>query len=254
MSGGVALNCVANSLIEKVINPEKFFIQPACEDSGISLGAALLEFSSQSGYKGPCLGCSFGDEEIKSYLDETKIRYKKVREPSVAAANLLAEDKIIGWFQGNMETGPRALGSRSILANPANKDMATLVNTCKGREQWRPFGPSVLENKAPDIFCDYSSSPFMLKSFKVKDKWKSKIRAVVHVDGTTRPQTVNQPDNPVYYRLINEFYKKTDLPLVLNTSFNYAGEPIVCTPADAIRTFSCSNLDALILGNYLINK
>jgi carbamoyltransferase len=254
LSGGVALNCVANSVMENIIKPKNMFIQPACEDSGISLGAALLVTGRQTQYKSPYLGISYFEEEIKEYLDSTKAKYQRINNPSKKAADLLSKGKIVGWFNGKMEAGPRALGNRSILAHPGLKKNNKAVNLAKGRELWRPFGPSVLLEKGQELFEHYTESPFMLKSFEVKKNYKSSLAAVTHVDNTTRPQTVNKLDNPDYHQLINHFYKKTGIPAVLNTSFNYAGEPLVCSIEDALKTFTISGLNCLFIGNYLVIK
>jgi len=254
ISGGVALNCVANSVIQKTLHLNNIFIQPACEDSGISLGAALLALGRHVDYSSPCYGPSFDNKQIKSTLDELKLEYVYVNDPSLTAAQFLANNKVVGWFQGRMETGPRSLGARSILANPMSRSMTDVLNKCKGRELWRPFGPSVLEEEGANVFVDFSSTPFMLKSFYVKDEWKNKISAVVHVDGSTRPQSVNKKDGGEYYDLISEFFKITGIPLIINTSFNYNAEPIVCSPIDAIRTFYSSGIDVLILKNYVLEK
>lgn len=254
LAGGVALNCLSNSKVGARSDVEGLFIQPACEDSGVSLGAALAVTGNRTIYKGPWLGPEFNDDSIKSILDELKINYIKVSDPTEEAADLLVKGKIIGWFQGKMETGPRALGFRSILSSPVGLNTKDIVNKIKHREKWRPFGPSVLAEKCVEIFENYSHSPFMLMSFTVKPNWREKIPAVIHIDGTSRPQAVTREYNQQYYRLIKKFYKMTGIPMVLNTSFNDAGEPIVCTPLDAIRTFYTTELDALIMGKYLIKK
>lgn len=254
ISGGVALNCVANSKIETILKPDGFFIQPACEDSGISLGAALLSFGKPIGYNGPYLGVDWDDRQILKVINKFKLQFVSVDNPAKVGADLISKNKIVGWLQGRMETGPRALGSRSILADPRNPVVKDKVNNCKNREKWRPFGPSVLEEDANEIFLNYQNSPYMLKSFTVKKKWREKIPAVTHIDGTSRPQGVEKKQNPQYHELITNFKRITGIPMILNTSFNYAGEPIVCSPADAIRTFYSTSLDALIIGNYLLTK
>jgi carbamoyltransferase len=170
---------------------------------------------------------------------------------------LITEGKLIGWFQGRMEFGQRALGNRSILADPRSVESKELVNRAvKYRETFRPFAPSILEEYVNDYFKIYSGVkvPFMEKVFKIKDEKRESIPAVVHVDGSGRLQTVSKSTNPLYYSLINEFRKLTNIPVVLNTSFNLNGEPIVCTPTDAIRTFFSCGLDCLVMGNYLVKK
>ena len=254
MSGGVALNCVANSKIEKSLNLDGFFVQPACEDSGISLGAALLSSGKPVKYYGPSLGISYSNQAIGKIIKKLGLKATRIDNPAQVGASLIAQNKIIGWFQGRMETGPRALGSRSILADPRKLLMKDLVNDCKNREKWRPFGPSVIDKDAADVFVSYKNSPYMLKSFDIKKRWIKKIPAVVHVDGTSRPQVVTRKYNALYYELLNEFKKISGIPMVLNTSFNYAGEPIVCSPIDAIKTFYSTSLDALVIGNFLLIK
>ena len=255
LAGGVALNCVANSIIENAKIFRHVSIQPACEDSGVALGAALMVSKKKiSGKFTPYCGTAYTNALIERILKASKNKYKKYDDIAWITAKLLSEKKIIGWFQGGMEYGPRALGNRSILADPRDRNMKVTLNNAKGREVWRPFGPSVLEEKGSEIFENYVPSPFMLKSFEIKKEWISRIPAVAHVDKSTRPQTVNRIGNNIYYDLIKNFYKLTGVPVIINTSFNYAGEPIVCSPYDAIRTFSGSGLDFLIMGNYLVSK
>jgi carbamoyltransferase len=167
---------------------------------------------------------------------------------------LLANNKIIGWFQGRMEIGPRALGNRSILANPKPKNMWKKINKLKEREMWRPLAPSIIQEHINDYLDDAKLSPFMLKSFQVNKNKRLIIPAVVHIDHSTRPQTVSQKTNKKLWGLINEFYKITNIPLILNTSFNDRNEPIVCSPSDAIKTFFSTPLDYLVLENCLIEK
>jgi len=255
LSGGVALNCVANSIVENARIFKRTFIQPACEDSGSALGAALAVSKEKiSGKITPYYGSSYSNASIRKILHMMKIRYKEYDDIIKITAKLLTRKKIIGWFQGGMEYGPRALGNRSVLADPRDENMKVILNNAKGREIWRPFGPSVLEERGEEIFKNYVPSPFMLKSFEIKKEWIEKIPAVVHVDKSTRPQTVNRRDNGIYYNLIKEFYNLTGVPMIVNTSFNYAGEPMVCSPHDAIRTFFSSGLDYLVMGDYLIDK
>ncbi|MFA6423571.1 MAG: carbamoyltransferase C-terminal domain-containing protein [Patescibacteria group bacterium] len=255
ISGGVALNCVANSVIENSEIFKNIFIQPACEDSGSAIGAALMVNSQKITDKlNPYMGNEFSDLNIESTLSELKLNYEKINNIEQKTAELVSKGNIVGWFQGRMEFGPRALGNRSIVADPRMIENHKKVNLAKGRELWRPFGPSVLAEKGEEIFENFVMSPFMLKSFTVKKDWQKQISAVTHVDGTTRPQTVTREENSKYYQMISEFEKITGIPAVLNTSFNYAGEPLVSTPIDAIRTFYSSGLDYLVLENYLIKK
>ncbi len=260
LAGGVALNCVLNERISNDSSFENIFIQPAANDAGTSLGAALWikheilnhprEFAMEHAYLGP----EFDDSEIKNKLITAKIKFKKSKNICNETARFISEGKIIGWFQGRMEFGPRALGNRSILADPRIPEMKDIVNKIKGRENFRPLAPSILEEFTQEYFENDEPSPFMLFARKVKSDKTDKIPAVVHVDGTARLQTVNKKQNPLFYQLIQEFYKISGIPIVLNTSFNYKGKPIVCNIEQAIDCFFNSGLDILILGNYIIFK
>ncbi len=261
MAGGVALNCKANGLILRSGIVNDIFIQPAAGDDGSALGAAFACYEKIDGklpslkMEHPYFGSSFSDEEIEKLLNTYKLPYKKLQNPAREGARLLTEGKIIGWFQGKWEFGPRALGNRSILADPRDPLMKEKVNNAvKFREEWRPFAPSVLEEYAEEYFEGCKSSTFMILTFYVKAEKRAKIPAVTHVDGTARVHTVKKSVNPLYWRLIDEFRKLTGITVVLNTSFNLKGEPIVGTPFDAIRTFYTSGLDALIIGNFIIEK
>lgn len=263
LAGGVALNCVANGEILEKTPFKNIFIQPAAGDAGGAIGVAFYiwntilnnprEFEWSHNYWGP----RFSNEEIKQFLIENNIPYQELDFDQIAqkTANLIVKGNIIGWFQGRMEWGPRALGDRSVLADPRNKDIKSLVNKMiKFREEFRPFAPSMLEEYASDYLEMKVSSPYMLFTTKAKEDKKDSIPAVVHVDGTSRHQTVNRDQNQPYYDLINEFYKITKVPVVLNTSFNLRSEPIVCTPSEAYLCFMRSGLDYLVLENYLLDK
>ena len=201
------------------------------------------------------LGPAASESEITRALETYKIRNTRVSDPAAAAAELLASGKIVGWYQGRMEFGPRALGSRSILADPRDPEMNARVNNAvKFREWWRPFAPSMLAEAASEYLETTPDSPFMIVTAQVRAEKRSVIPSVTHVDGSARPQTVEQDVNPLYYRLIQEFGRRTGVPVIMNTSFNLRGEPIVCTPTDAIRTFYSSGLDALVLGDRLVEK
>jgi len=259
IAGGVGLNCVANSRLihERII--DDIFIQPAANDAGVALGAALelyanLGFESRVPLLTVCWGPSFSNEEIEKILESCKLRYEFVDDIAKRAATLIANNKIIGWFQDRMEFGPRALGARSILADARDKRMLARVNKLKSREFWRPLAPSILDEKRADYLVDPYPSPFMLLTFDVKHDKRDEVPAIVHIDGTTRPQTVKAHIQPLYWRVIKEFEELTSIGLVLNTSFNGGGEPIVCTPLDAIRTFFSTEMDYLIMGNFLIKK
>jgi carbamoyltransferase len=201
------------------------------------------------------LGPEFSDEEIKAELEHCGFAFTKENNIAERTADLLNEGKIVGWFQGRMEWGPRALGARSILGNPTIKGTADKINAIiKFRENWRPFCPSMLKEKASDIIGSNHAAPFMTIAFNVSNEWKSRIPEVVHVDGTCRPQLVDKNESPKYYAMIESFYKKTGVPVVINTSLNRRGEAMVCSPKDAVLMFKESALDFLAIGNYLVRK
>ena len=260
-SGGVALNCVLNGKILESGLFDGIFIPPNPGDAGCAVGAAL-HIQHQLNHEPrryvmdhAFLGSSFSDSEILAALDNAKVDYRKMDDPAKEVARLIADGKIVAWFQGRMEWGPRALGNRSLLADPTRDEMRDIVNKwVKHREDFRPFAPSVLEEKAPEYFEDIITSPYMLFITQVRDDKKKAIPAVTHVDGTARPQTVNEKTNPLYWRVIKEFGNISGVPVVLNTSFNIMGEPIVCTPPQAIRCFYGTGIDALAIGSYLVQK
>jgi carbamoyltransferase len=261
LAGGVALNSKANGKILASGLVDRIFIQPAAGDDGVCLGAALAPHLDNGGklplreMRSAYLGPDFSHEKIEGVLRTYKLRYTRSRDVTSCAAELLATGKILGWFQGRMEFGPRALGSRSILADPRDPEMTTRVNNAvKFREWWRPFAPSLLAESAREYLESATDSPFMILTSPVKPEKRSEIPAVTHVDGSARPQTVDKDVNPLYWRLIREFAKRTGVPVVMNTSFNLRGEPIVCTPTDAIRTFFSSGMDALVLGEFIVEK
>ena len=261
LAGGVALNSKANGKIAASGLIEKLFVQPAASDDGVALGAALAPFLD-GGQRLPLramrhayLGPSFDDEAIENALRTYKIRASSLADPASAAAELLSQGKILGWYQGRMEFGPRALGSRSILADPRDPEMNAKVNNAvKFREWWRPFAPSFKKEAAPEYLESACDSPFMILTAQVRPEKRNVIPSVTHVDGSARPQTVEKEINPLYYRLIDEFGKRTGVPVVMNTSFNLRGEAIVNTPTDAIRTFFSSGMDALVMGSFLVEK
>jgi carbamoyltransferase len=261
LAGGVALNSKANGKIAASGLVEQFFVQPAASDDGVALGAALAPYvddngkvpikAMRHGYWGPF----FEDAAIESNLQTYKLRYTRLTDPASTAAELLAQGKILGWFQGRMEFGPRALGNRSILADPRDPEMNAKVNNAvKFREWWRPFAPSFKKEAAGDYLESATDSPFMIVTAQVRPEKRSIIPSVTHVDGSARPQTVEKEINPLYWRLIDEFGKRTGVPVIMNTSFNLRGEAIVNTPTDAIRTFFSSGMDALVIGCYLVTK
>jgi carbamoyltransferase len=261
LAGGVALNSKANGKIVASGAIEKIFVQPAAADDGVALGAALAPYLDNNGrlpnkpmrhgYWGP----SFEDDDIEKTLLTYKIRHTKLNDPAKTAAQLLTDGKILGWFQGRMEFGPRALGSRSIIADPRDPEMTAKVNNAvKFREWWRPFAPSFKKEAAPDYIESAYDSPFMILTAQVRPEKRGVIPSVTHVDGSARPQTVERDVNPLYYRLIDEFGSATAVPVIMNTSFNLRGEAIVHTPTDALRTFFSSGMDLLVIGSFLIEK
>jgi carbamoyltransferase len=261
-SGGVAMNSVFNGKLALEGPFPNVFIPFSPDDSGNSIGAALWAsndsgISFDAGLSTPFLGPSFTNNDIKSSLEIYQTKYEKISEPSAVAAELLFQNHIIGWFQGRMEFGQRALGARSILANPCDRSVKDRINTSvKFREEFRPFGASILEDKVSKYFDipNNFTTPYMEKVVPVKDQYISQISSVVHHDGSCRIQTVNKKDNGLFHDLILAFGNISGIPILLNTSFNVAGEPIVATPTDALRTFYSSGLDDLIIGNYLVRK
>jgi carbamoyltransferase len=258
-AGGVALNCTTNGRIISEGYAEDLYIQPAANDAGVSLGAALhvayakgkFNFKPmQTCYYGP----EFTDREIEQELKRLKVFYRKERNISRKTAKEISTGKVVAWFQGKMEVGPRALGSRSIVANPMLKEMHSIVNTIKSREQWRPLAPSVTEEDIDKFFEKAHKSPFMLFTHAVNNEYREKIPAVIHADGTTRFQSVSRKVNKNYYNLIDEFGKITGVPIILNTSLNIGGEPIVMTPKQALAAFYNSPIDCLAIGNFWIQK
>jgi len=289
LAGGVALNCVGNGRILREGPFDDIWIQPAAGDAGGALGAALYAWhcyldqprppiEERDRQKATLLGPAFSEPEIEPALQKYAARYTRLdREESRVkkTAELIASGKVVGWFQGKMEFGPRALGSRSILADPRKSEMQRILNLkIKYRESFRPFAPSVLLEDTQDYFEIDSESPYMLltayvqpdrrnpeteeaKKFKGVDKLKferSAIPAITHIDYSARLQTVKEQDNPLYYRLLKEFKRLTGCPVIINTSFNIRGEPIVCTPEDAYKCFMRTEMDYLVLGPFLLDK
>jgi carbamoyltransferase len=286
--GGVALNCVANGKILKMGIFDDIWIQPASGDAGGALGSALLtwyqyldhrrEVDGKNDFqKGSYLGPEFKDEEIKKFLNENSIPavYFETDKLINKIADLLAEEKVVGLLRGRMEFGPRALGARSIIGDARSSKMQAVMNLkIKFRESFRPFAPSVLMEKVSDYFELNHPSPYMLLVANVVKKRQKKmssdqeklfgidklnvarsdIPAVTHIDYSARIQTVHKETNPFYHRLISAFDKKYGSPVIVNTSFNVRGEPIVCTPQDAYRCFMRTKMDYLALGNFLLNK
>ena len=258
--GGCALNCAAIGKLYLSSERGNVYVPYAPGDDGAAIGCALIASNSKDGKASnrvPYLGPSYYDNEVRSSLDVTNLQYEYIadfKELCHIVAQELATSLIIGWFQDRMEFGPRALGNRSILADPRQSYMKDKVNAkIKFRESFRPFAPAVLAEHANDIFeCDVES-PYMSTTFKLKRKQKE-YPAITHVDDTSRIQTVSSLQNGKFYELLNAFYELTGCPLLLNTSFNVMGEPIVCSPSDAIRTFTESGIDILVINNFIIRK
>ena len=286
LAGGVALNCVANGRLLREGPFEEIWIQPAAGDAGGALGAALFAWYQyldrerrppETGdfQKGSYLGPEFSNQDIETFLQAQNIPYRKLSDAEMVetTAELLAQENVVGWFQGRMEFGPRALGNRSILGDPRSASMQSMMNLkIKFRESFRPFAPAVLAEHASEYFDIDRSSPYMLLVAEVRehlrkntsfeeaeglDKLKivrSEIPAVTHVDYSARLQTVHRETNPRFYALLQAFYQKTGCPVLVNTSFNVRGEPIVCTPQEAYRCFMRTQMDYLVMGNFLLDK
>ncbi len=261
ISGGSALNSLANGKILGNSDFKKIFISPVPDDSGVSLGASQYVYNEI--YKGKkkyvmknnYLGPKYTDERIANTLRTCKLNFKILDNIEEHAAKKISEGKIIGWFQGALEFGDRALGNRSIIADPRDKSMKDKVNKLvKYREHFRPFAPAILHEELENYFVNPSPTPFMEKVLYVIESKKQLIPAVTHEDGTGRVQTVSRESNHKFYKLIESFYKLTNVPILMNTSFNLKGEPIVCSPEDAIRTFFSSGLDLLYIENFCISK
>lgn len=270
MAGGVALNCVMNAKLRDARIFDEVWVQPAAGDAGTALGAALWidhrersvaagapvprQWTMRHAYWGP----GFDDEEIESLLEWAKVRYRTLDDVAGETARLLAEDKIIGWFQGRMEFGPRALGARSILASPLSADMQSRLNELKDREDFRPVAPVVPIEDLADWFtpvhANRGEAPFMLFLYDVKPEQAPRIPAVCHADLTARVQTVAHDTHPRYHDTLKAFQVLTGVPILVNTSFNVRGEPMVCTPKDALNAFFSTPLDALVIGRFLIEK
>ena len=263
LAGGSFLNCVANNKILEEAPFKEIFIQPAAGDAGGALGVAsyiyhtILKKPRNHVMTHAYLGPEFSATEIKRALLTNNLNFQEFDEGVLTKniAEKLANNEIVGWFQGRVEFGPRALGNRSILANPCNPDIKELLNSkVKKREPFRPYAPAVLEERADEFFEMSCKSPFMLLAPKIKAEKKGLIPGVTHVDGTARVQTVGKDTNQRLWQLIKEFENITGIPMIINTSFNLRGEPIVCAPEDAISSFKKSEMDCLVLGNYVINK
>ncbi len=261
MAGGVALNCAMNGRLLREGPFENIHVQPASGDDGIAIGAAFQLHHDQTGaprafeMHDARIGPEFSNDAIRAALDAAGLDYEMPDDLEDRAADLLAEGNIVGWYQGRMEFGPRALGSRSILADPTRADMKDRVNqVVKHRESFRPFAPSCLKERAPEYFEGCTDSPFMLFVYPVAEAHRGRLPAITHVDGTARVQTVDAKLMPRYHKLISAFEQRRGVPLVLNTSFNVMGEPIVNTPEDAVKCYLGTGIDALAIGDFLAVK
>ncbi len=261
LAGGVALNCVANGRLMRETDFERLFFYPAAGDTGTSVGAALVvEHLLNKGKRSmeiasEYLGQGFTPAQVRTVLDRGQLRYHTLLAPELTAARMVADGLIIAWFQGRAEFGPRALGNRSIVADPRRRDMKDLLNaTVKFREPFRPYAPSVLEESCGKYFASDVPSPYMLRAYPTRPEMIDVLPAITHVDGTARVQTVNEKQNPRYYRLIREFGRLTGVDCVLNTSFNIRGEPIINTVDEAIKCLMTTGLDALFVEDYLVVK
>jgi len=268
LAGGCGLNSVANGKILRNTPFKKLWIQPAAGDGGTSMGAAAYIYNTVLGnkrnfqLKNAFLGHQFSSEQIKNFLDKNKIKYSILKDEDELikkTAKLVYDNNVVGWFQGRMEWGPRALGSRSILANPCNPKAQELLNAkVKHREKFRPFAPVVCDDDALDYFdCDEpipEPTDFMLMVYPVREEWHKKIPSVTHVDGSGRLQTIRRNQNYLYYDVIKEFGKLSGIPILINTSFNIRGEPIVCTPYDAYKCMMGTDIDCLVIDKFLIKR
>jgi carbamoyltransferase len=254
VAGGVALNCVANSRLFEEGPFEDVWVQPAAGDAGTALGAACFVARRLGDRVEPmtsaALGRGWSEGEIRKALRDAAIDFERPPDVARAAAAVLAADGIVGWFQGRSEFGPRALGHRSLLAHPGRAENLDRLNAVKGREQFRPVAPMVPLERAKDVF---EGGPIP-SPYRVRDEWRESIPAVVHVDGTSRAQTVDATDEPLVHAMLTEFERTTGLPVVVNTSFNTAGRPMVDDPRDALECFGSAPIDALAIGPFLVRR
>jgi carbamoyltransferase len=257
-AGGVALNCVANSRIARESVFRDMWVQPAAGDAGTALGAALYVARALGDDIEPfttaALGRDWSDEDLAATLTTAAVPFEQPADLAEEVADVLAADGIVAWVQGRSEWGPRALGNRSLLANPRRAENLVRLNDIKGREQFRPVAPMVLLDRAAEIFDGPIPSPYMLFTHRVRPEWRERIRAVVHVDGTARVQTVDPVTHPLLAATLRAFERRTGVPVCVNTSLNTAGRPIVDSPRDALECFGSSPIDALAIGPYLVRR
>jgi carbamoyltransferase len=265
MAGGVALNCVANGRVAREAGFENVWIQPAAGDDGIAIGCAYYgwlailkqrrDFVMDHSYIGKRYSDKDAAVELKKFLVRIQVDAVKSENVCRDTAKLLADQKVIGWFQDRSEFGPRALGNRSLIADPRKPEMKDILNSrVKHRQAFRPFAPIVLAERMKEVFEGDEDSPFMLIAKPVRPEWRDKIPAIVHVDGTARVQTVREATNPMLYRLLKEFEALTGVPVLINTSFNIKGEPIVETPQDAVNCFLTTGVDHLVIHDTIVSK
>jgi carbamoyltransferase len=265
MAGGVALNCVANGRVAREAGFDNVWIQPAAGDDGIAIGCAYYgwleilkqrrDFVMDHSYVGKRYSDKEAAVELKKFLVRIQVDAVKSENVCRDTAKLLADQKVIGWFQDRSEFGPRALGNRSLIADPRKPEMKDILNSrVKHRQAFRPFAPIVLAERMKEVFEGDEDSPFMLIAKPVRPEWRDKIPAIVHVDGTARVQTVREATNPMLYRLLKEFEALTGVPVLINTSFNIKGEPIVETPQDAVNCFLTTGVDHLVIHDTIVSK
>jgi carbamoyltransferase len=258
MAGGVALNCVANSRLWREGPYERIWVQPASGDSGTALGAAMHVAAELGDAVAPmrtaALGRGWDDDAVEARLRTAAIAYERPDDVAAEVARALARNEVVAWFQGRSEYGPRALGHRSLLADPRRHENLEKLNDVKGREQFRPVAPMVLAERAAEIFDGPLPSPFMLFTHEVRDGWRERIPAVVHVDGTARIQTVDRREEPLVARMLEQFDALTGVPVVVNTSLNTAGRPMVDDPRDALECFGSAPVDLLAIGPFVVRR
>ena len=258
MAGGVALNCVANARLAEQGPFERIWVQPAAGDAGTALGGALHVAAAHgdrvTGMSSAALGRSWSDDDLEAWLVTADLAYERPDDIAAAVAEVIAANGVVAWFQGRSEYGPRALGHRSLLANATRAENLRRLNDVKGREQFRPVAPMVLAERAAEIFEGQLPSPYMLFTHRVRGAWAERIPAVVHVDGTARIQTVDAADEPLVARMLRHLERRTGVPVVVNTSLNTAGRPMVDDPRDALECFGSAPVDALALGPFLVRR
>jgi carbamoyltransferase len=258
MAGGVALNVVANSHLAANGPFANVWVQPAAGDAGTALGGALYLAHAGGDEIMPmtsaALGRGWSERDLQDRLDAAGVAYTRPADIAETIAQIIAQNGIVAWFQGRSEFGPRALGHRSLLAHPGYADNLTRLNAVKGREQFRPVAPMTLLERAPLLFEGPFPSPYMLFTHRVKPRWADKLGAVVHVDGSARVQTIDRREEPLVARLLDHVERLTGIPVVVNTSLNTAGRPMVDDPRDALECFGSTPVDALAIGPFLLQR